>query len=1041
VKRGLLATTATLLSLICVTSARQTHATLARSRIGSEIAVHAHLRDGDEFRGALSALLSHGEQLFRANWTIQDGAGRPSTKGTGRPLAQLSNRLVGPRAFNRVSAPDANSCAGCHNAPYGIIGGGGDFVTSVFVLGQRFDFSTFDPHDSVPTAATMEESGEPATLQDSANLRATTGMFGAGYLEMLARQMTEQLQRTRDSIHLGETKALVATGVHFGSLTLTKAGLWDTSKVEGLSRLSLLATDRTNPPSMVIRPWHQSSNVVSLREFTNTAFNQHHGIQSTERFGVGTDPDGDGVKNELTRADVTAVTVWQATLQAPGRVIPHNGQIEQAVLRGERTFETIGCATCHIPKLPLEKGGSIFIEPNPFNPPGNLRTGETESLKIDLSSELLPAPRLKPDAAGVVWVDAYTDLKLHDICGPGDGEPIDQNQSQWSRKLLDGNCRFLTKRLWGTANEPPFFHHGLFTSLRQSVIAHGGEALHSRQQFQALAKTEQDALIEFLKTLQVLPPGTRDRMVDEKFCPRPWPPTADSGASPAKGAVERPGSESAVSSHLRDDQSFSLSITTLIEYGKRLFSANWTDQDGVGRPVLKGNGAPLTDPKQLLTGRRAFNRISGPDANSCLGCHNAPYGAGGAGDIVTASFEGAGRFDFVTFDRRDRLATRGSLDEAHRPVNLQTVGNERATPELLGAGFIEMLARQMTRDLQSERDSLQPGHDVVLSSKGVSFGRLIRRSDGSWDTRQVEGLSPQSLAVTGKSAKPTLLVRPWHQSGTSTSLREVTNASFNEHHGLQSTERFGANIDADQDRISNELTRADITAVAVFEATLPVPGRVIPNDPEIEQAVITGERLFAQMRCTVCHVSSLPLDRAGWIYDEPGPYNGRGNAMRADTRPVIVDLSDLKLPQPRLIPAHSTRSVLDVPAYTDLKLHDITDSADPAAQEPLDLNQKSGSKAYVRGNRRFLTRRLWAVGSSPTHFHNGLLTTIREAVLAHAGEALESRRNFERLDPYDQGAVIEFLKSMRALPPGTTARIVDEHFQPRAWPQDVALGR
>jgi hypothetical protein len=31
---------------------------------------------------------------------------------------------------------------------------------------------------------------------------------------------------------------------------------------------------------------HQAANVVSLREFTNNAFNQHHGMQSTERFGL-----------------------------------------------------------------------------------------------------------------------------------------------------------------------------------------------------------------------------------------------------------------------------------------------------------------------------------------------------------------------------------------------------------------------------------------------------------------------------------------------------------------------------------------------------------------------------------------------------------------------------------------------------------------------------------------------------------------------------------------------------------------------------------
>ncbi|HTG15282.1 MAG TPA: thiol oxidoreductase [Blastocatellia bacterium] len=494
------------------------------SALGREVSVPAHLQDGQEFTVSLAKLLSHGKLLFNANWTEQEGGGRPLTKGTGRPLSDPSRPLTGSRAFNRISAPDANSCAGCHNSPYGISGGGGDFVTNVFVLAQRFDSVTFDPSDKLATRGTVDEAGQTASLQTIANLRATTGMFGAGYLEMLARQITEDLQRIRDSINRGETKELVAKGIHFGKLTLTSAGLWDTSRVEGLSRLSLLSTGSHNPPSLVIRPWHQASNVVSLREFSNTAFNHHHGIQATERFGLDTDPDGDGFKNELTRADVTAVTVWQATLQVPGRVIPRDPEVERAVLLGERTFERIGCATCHIPRLPLDKQGWIYSEPSPFNLPGNLRSGETRDLKVDLSSDVLPAPRLRPDAAGIVWVDAYTDFKLHDICEPDEAEPLDMNQSQWSKKFKEGNRRFLTKRLWGAANEPPFFHHGLFTTLRQSVLAHSGDARDARLNFQGLPATEQDAVIEFLKTLQVLPPGTKDRIVDENYRARSWPP-------------------------------------------------------------------------------------------------------------------------------------------------------------------------------------------------------------------------------------------------------------------------------------------------------------------------------------------------------------------------------------------------------------------------------------------------------------------------------------------------------------------------------------
>jgi cytochrome c peroxidase len=486
--------------------------------------VPEHLKDGQEFTIPLEALIAHGKLLFNANWTEQEGGGRPQTKGTGRPLSDPSRPLTGARAFNRISGPDANSCAGCHNAPYGISGGGGDFVTNVFVLGQRFDSATFDPSDKLPTRGTVDESGQVASLQTIANFRASTAMFGAGYLEMIARQMTEELQAIRDSIQLGETKELVAKGIHFGKLTLTKQGLWDTSKVEGLPRLSLLSTGSHNPPTLVIRPWHQASNVVSLREFSNTAFNHHHGIQSTERFGLDTDPDGDGFKNELTRADITAVAVYQAVLQVPGRVIPRDAAIERAVLLGEHTFDRIGCAACHIPQLPLDKQGWIYSEPNPFNLPTNLRSGETRDLKVDLSSDVLPPPRLKPDSSGTVWVEAFTDFKLHDICEPGEAEPLDMNQSQWSKKLVQGNCRFLTKRLWGAANEPPFFHHGLFTTLRQSVLAHSGEARETREAFQKLSGAEQDAVIEFLKTLQVLPPGTRYRIVDENFQPRTWPP-------------------------------------------------------------------------------------------------------------------------------------------------------------------------------------------------------------------------------------------------------------------------------------------------------------------------------------------------------------------------------------------------------------------------------------------------------------------------------------------------------------------------------------
>ncbi len=504
-------------------------ATPSPQEIGREISIAKHLADGEEFVLPLLSVLDHGRNLFAASWTHQEGGGRPWTNGAGGGLADLTDPLEFPRNFNRLSAPDANSCLGCHNAPMGIAGGGGDFVTSVFVLAQRFDFSTFDHADPVPRKGAVDESGRFVTQQTIANSRATLGMFGSGYIEMLSLQMTEDLVAIRDSIAPGGSKALASKGVSFGVLSRGGDGTWDISGVTGLGISSLVTNGGTTPPSLVVRPFHQAGAVVSLRQFSNNAFNHHHGIQTMERFGPG-DQDRDGFAGELTIADVTAVSAFQAGLAVPGRVIPNDRLIETEVRRGEELFASVGCVSCHVPCLPLDQEGWIFSEPNAFNPAGNLRPGDPYverhgTFSFDLSEDGLPPPRIEP-ANGIAHVHAFTDLKLHDITsGPGDPnrEVLDMHHPPGSPGFFAGNSRFVTRKLWGVANEPPYFHHGLFTTLRQAIEAHAGEAAAVTAAYWALGPDQRDAVIEFLKTLQVLPPGTRGLIVDENGAPKAWP--------------------------------------------------------------------------------------------------------------------------------------------------------------------------------------------------------------------------------------------------------------------------------------------------------------------------------------------------------------------------------------------------------------------------------------------------------------------------------------------------------------------------------------
>jgi len=486
-----------------------------QTEIGREVAIRRHLQDGEEYKVSLKDLIEYGRKLFNAMWTSQEGAGRPLTKGTGAPVADTRNPLVFPRNFNRVSGPDTNSCSGCHNKPY--VGGGGDIANNVFVLGQRFDFATFNQSAMVSTEAAVDEVGNSTTLQTIADSRKTIGMFGSGFIEMLARQITADLRTIRDATPAGGSSALLSKGISFGTISRKADGSWDISRVVGIAWLSLRSQGPNDPPTLIIRPFHQSGSVISLREFSNNAFNHHHGIQAEERFGVGVDADGDGYVNELTRADVSAVTIFQATLPPPGRVIDADSEIRAAVINGEEKFRKIGCVDCHIENLPLDNRGWIYAEPNPYNPRGNLRLGDAPTLTVDLTDPNLPAPRLR-QVNGVVFLPSYTDFKMHDIkIGPADPnrEPLDMNQPPGTPAFFAGNSKFITRRLWGIANQHSFGHHGLYTTMRESVLGHAGEAAASNDAFRALAKYDQDSIIEFLKSLQILASSAHSLCADQ----------------------------------------------------------------------------------------------------------------------------------------------------------------------------------------------------------------------------------------------------------------------------------------------------------------------------------------------------------------------------------------------------------------------------------------------------------------------------------------------------------------------------------------------
>jgi hypothetical protein len=467
-------------------------------RIGERPALEGHVNQNDIESGriAFGDLLEIGEEIFAARWTLLDGQGRPAATGAGAPTKRNPLNNV---PFIRTSAPDATSCADCHHQP--TIGGAGGFVANVFVLAQVLDPVT----DSVSA--------------EFSNERNTLGMNGSGAIEMLAREMTVDLIALRQ-LAIGKarqtgqdhTVSLLTKGVSFGQLTARPDGSVDVSRIEGVD------------PDLVIKPFHQKGVVNSVRVFTVNAFNHHHGMQPVERFGIGqkdnrgnlittNDFDEDGFPDEMTVGDITASTIFQAAMNIPGRVIPSDYQRRAAAQRGESRFGEIGCADCHRPTLPLNS--ALFSEPNPFNPPGNLRPQDVgRPIVFDLAVDI-PSPRLERQGSGNpgAVVRAYTDLKRHVICDESD--PFFCNE----RVIQNGvpTNQFITRKLWDVGNTAPYGHRGDLTTITEAIMHHAGEARPQRERFAALPNAQQNEIVEFLKQLQVLPNGAPRGITDQEL--------------------------------------------------------------------------------------------------------------------------------------------------------------------------------------------------------------------------------------------------------------------------------------------------------------------------------------------------------------------------------------------------------------------------------------------------------------------------------------------------------------------------------------------
>ncbi len=331
---------------------------------------------------------------------------------------------LGP-VFNDVS------CGSCHSAP--ALGGGSDRLETRF--GALTAQGRFDPLSQFGGSLIQEQ-----------------GIGASGTCEYLAEIVPPEAtiiakRRTTPLFGLGLVDAVPDSEF----LAIAQEQRRDTPGIAGV--VSVVTDLSTGKPRVGKFGWKCQN--PNLFQFAGDAYVNEMGITNPQ-FPDENCPQGDcGALSCNPISDLNDVgdgvqefADFMAFLAPPPR-----GPIGGAALLGERSFNRIGCAGCHVATLQTGRNAVAALDRVNFHP--------------------------------------YSDFLLHDMGSLGDG--ITQNRA--TGRLMR------TAPLWGARNVTTFLHDGRATTLEQAILAHDGQGRRARERFLRMSSWERSQLIAFLKSL------------------------------------------------------------------------------------------------------------------------------------------------------------------------------------------------------------------------------------------------------------------------------------------------------------------------------------------------------------------------------------------------------------------------------------------------------------------------------------------------------------------------------------------------------------
>lgn len=332
------------------------------------------------------------------------------------------------------------------------------------------------------------------------------------------------------------------------------------------------------------------------------------------------------------------------------------------------------------------------------------------------------------------------------------------------------------------------------------------------------------------------------------------------------------------------------------------------------------------------------------NAQSCRECHQSVV-TGGASQVAE---QRTGRMDHGTFVNSiggSLIHSRATFAEIVEHVagddNVRTF---RISTNVLGSGFVESIANETLLAIQDA----QPA-----SKKGTAVRVPVLEGDGSARIGRF-GWKSQHASLVSFAADAYL-----NEMGITSPLLPEENTSSGRFVG------FGTRFDPVSEP---EDDGQDVVAFANFMRSTEAPARgTISSDAS------AGERIFSQIGCATCHVSSITTAAVG-------------TKINAGSFTVPKALGN-KIIHP----------------FSDFLLHDIG-TGDGIPVLP--------TAEYAATAHQMRTAPLWGLRTRNRLMHDGLTFTNQEAIQRHGGQAADVTRSYNSLSDRQKGQLLEFLDSL-----------------------------